>query len=333
MGEHFLDAMARTELALATLSLPKKENISNIVLAGLGGSAIGGDLVKSYLASTLQVPMTINRTYRLPAFVDSKTLVIVSSYSGTTEETLQMYEDAFKRGAQIVCISTGGKVKEYASRENHSFIELPTGFQPRAALAYSFVPVLMLLEKIGFAGLQKVFLNETAAKLTHFAGEYGPEKTGDANKAISLAKVLQSKIPVVYSDCELFDTVNIRWRGQIQENAKHVAFGNVLPEMNHNEINGWSFPDGKQGEFVAIFLRSLGDEHPRLGKRFEILQEVLQSKGVHVEEIQAIGYSPLARMFSLIALGDWTSYYIAILSGVDPSPVPVISLLKSKLAA
>jgi glucose/mannose-6-phosphate isomerase len=333
MGNHVLDAMARTEAALATLTLPKKEGISNIVLAGLGGSAIGGDLVKSYLASSMHIPMTINRTYRLPAFVDSKTLVIVSSYSGATEETLEMYENAQKRGAQIVCISTGGAVKEFAARDNHPFIELPKGFQPRAALAYSFVPVLMLLEKIGFTGMQKAFLTETASKLHHFAVEYGPDKTDDSNQALSLATLLQSKIPVVYSDCEWFDTVNIRWRGQIQENAKHVAFGNILPEMNHNEINGWSFPEGMQEKFAVVFLRSLGDEHPRLGKRFDILREVLQSKGVHVEEIHATGYSPLARMFSLIALGDWTSYYIALLCGVDPSPVPVISLLKSKLAS
>ncbi len=332
MGDQFLDAVARTEEALDSLTLPNKDSITNIILAGLGGSAIGGDLVRSYLLPSLSLPFVINRTYSLPEFTSNNSLVIVSSYSGSTEETLSMYDLARAKGAQIVCASTGGKLKELADRDGVPFITLPTGFQPRAALAYSFVPVLLILERMGLCSSQKVHLKETADLLHELVKRYGTDATNENNDALRIATILRSKVPVIYSDSESLDTVNIRWRGQIQENAKHIAFGNVLPEMNHNEINGWAHPTGIQDHFVSIFLRSTQDEHERVGKRFEILKEVLVGKGVIVIELEAKGSSRLARMFSLIALGDWISYYIALLLGEDPSPVPVIMLLKKKLA-
>lgn len=333
MGANFMDAATRTEAALASQTLPDKSKIANIVLGGLGGSAIGGDLVRSYLLSSLSIPFFINRTYRLPEFVDEKTLVIISSYSGSTEETLAMYEAAAARGAMIVCMTTGGTIKEWAERDGTVLIPLPKGFQPRAALAHSFVPVLLLLEHLGLCAPQNAHIKETSDLLTLLASKYGTSNITESNEALALARLLQSRIPVVYSDTELIDTVNIRWRGQMQENAKHVAFGNILPEMNHNEINGWAHPVGRQEEFVALFVRSTQDEHPRVAKRFDILGEVLIGKGVHLEHVNAQGGSRLARMFSLIALGDWVSYYTALLIGEDPSPVPVIQLLKSKLAS
>jgi glucose/mannose-6-phosphate isomerase len=331
MGGHLRDAAIRTRQALDSFTLPDQSSISNIVLAGLGGSAIGGDLVRSYLLSKLSVPFLINRTYHLPGFVNKKSLVIASSYSGSTEESLSMFDEALKRGAKIVCITTGGKLAELAKQHNLPCIILPTGFQPRAALAYSFVPVLLTLERIGFTSAESANISEAAEMLDKYASEYGSANLNDSNHANLLAHTLIAKIPVVYSASDLFDSVNIRWRGQIQENAKHVAFGNVLPEMNHNEINGWDFPHNMQDKFQVIFLRSPQDEHPQVTKRFGILHEVLMSKGVDVKEFSGQGNSTLARMFSLIALADWTSYYCAILAGVDPSPVPVIQTLKAKL--
>jgi len=332
MGGHLRDAAIRSRQALDTFSLPKKDDITNIVLAGLGGSAIGGDLVRSYLLSKSSVPFAINRTYNLPGFVNEKTLVIVSSYSGSTEESLSMFDEALKCGAKIICVTTGGKLADLAKQHNLPIIILPTGFQPRAALAYSFVPVLMTLEKIGFTSGEAASINDAADTLDTLAKEYGSNNLTDSNHASSLAHTLLARIPVIYSANDIYDTVNIRWRGQIQENAKHVAFGNVLPEMNHNEINGWDFPHTMQDKFQVIFLRSPQDEHSQVTKRFEILHSVLLGKGVEVKEFTAQGNSVVARMFSLIALADWTSYYLALLEGVDPSPVPVIMQLKSKLA-
>jgi glucose/mannose-6-phosphate isomerase len=331
MGDHLRDAAIRTKQALDTFTLPKKSEIANIVLAGLGGSAIGGDLVRSYILAHGDVPFAINRTYNLPGFVNEKSLVIASSYSGSTEESLSMFSDAQKRGAKIICITTGGKLSDLAKQNNLPLIILPTGFQPRAALAYSFVPVLLTLEKIGFTSGETENINDAAGMLGKLSKEYGSANMNESNAAHMLAHTLQSKIPVIYSASDLFDSVNIRWRGQIQENGKHVAFGNVLPEMNHNEINGWDFPHNMQDKFQVIFLRSPQDEHSQVTKRFGILHDVLESKGVDVKELTAQGNTKLARMFSLISLADWTSYYLALLEGVDPSPVPVIQTLKAKL--
>lgn len=331
MGGHLRDAAIRSKQALDSFSLPKKNEIANIVLAGLGGSAIGGDLVRSYIIDHTDAPYSINRTYNLPGFVNEKSLVIASSYSGSTEESLSMFDEALKRRAKIVCITTGGKLAALATEHKLPLITLPTGFQPRAALAYSFVPVLLTLEKIGFTAGESANISDAAETLDTLTKRYAPSNLTESNAANRLAHTLLSKIPVIYSASDLFDSVNIRWRGQIQENAKHVAFGNVLPEMNHNEINGWDFPHNMQDKFHVIFLRSPADEHPRVGKRFEILHEVLTSKDVEVTECRAEGTTVLARIFSLISFADWTSYYLALLEGVDPSPVPVISQLKSKL--
>ncbi|MEI8134164.1 MAG: bifunctional phosphoglucose/phosphomannose isomerase [bacterium] len=331
MSSHLEDAAKRTLEALSSIDLPDKSGIQNIVLAGLGGSAIGGDLVRSYLQSKLSVPFAINRTYDLPGYVGSNTLVIVSSYSGSTEESLSMFEQAIKHGAKILCITTGGKLEGLASEHGLPIIILPKGFQPRAALAYSFVPVLLSLEKMGFTSGESEQINDAATALAQLSEMYGVSNLSDSNLALHLAHILLPKIPVIYSANDLFDTVNIRWRGQIQENGKHVAFGNILPEMNHNEINGWDFPDASQDKFQVVFLRSEQDEHSQVTKRFGILHDVLESKGVAIRECHAQGNSRLARMFSLIALGDWISYYMALLGGVDPSPVPVIQTLKAKL--
>ncbi len=332
MGGHLRDAAIRTRQALDGFVLPKKNEFENIVVAGLGGSAIGGDLVRSYLLSKCPLPFIVNRTYDLPGFVNEKTLVIASSYSGSTEESLSMFDEASRKGAKIICITTGGKLADLAKQHNLPIIILPTGFQPRAALAYSFVPVLLILEKMGFTTGESANITDTANILDTLAKQYGASNLTDGNAANSLAHTLLTKIPVIYSASDHFDSVNIRWRGQIQENGKHVAFGNVLPEMNHNEINGWDFPSTLQDKFQVIFLRSLQDEHSQVTKRFGILKEVLTSKGVEVKECSAEGNTLMARMFSLISLADWTSYYLAILAGVDPSPVPVIMQLKSKLA-
>jgi glucose/mannose-6-phosphate isomerase len=188
------------------------------------------------------------------------------------------------------------------------------------------------LEKIGFTSSEPANISDAADTLDKLVKEYGASNLTEANHANMLAHTLLSKIPVIYSPSVLFDSVNIRWRGQIQENSKHVAFGNVLPEMNHNEINGWDFPHTMQEKFQVIFLRSPLDEHPKVIKRFDIVRDVLLSKGVEIKEFTAQGRSPLARIFSLISLADWTSYYLALLESVDPSPVPAIMQLKSKLA-
>lgn len=327
MGNHLLDARSRAMHGLQHLNA---RTPASIILAGVGGSAIGGDLVRSYLFDGLQVPLVINRGYRLPSFASKDSLVIASSYSGNTEETLAQLEEAARKGIPVVSFTTGGELGKRSSQVQAT-VELPPGFQPRVALGYSFIPVLTLLEKIGLAEDQSMAIERTAVLLQQLAERYGTSDMTEQNIAYNLGMSLLHHVPVIYTSGEVFDSVGLRWRGQMQENAKHVAFGNMLPEMNHNEISGWAHPADAIKYFNAIFLRSQQDEHPRITKRFEIVKELLQSKSVSVTEFKAEGETRLERMFSLISLGDWTSFYLAIIAGVDPTPIPAIDQLKNKL--
>lgn len=308
------------------------------VVLGLGGSAIGGDLVRSYCAATKgadHLNISVSRTYNLPGSINEKTNVIASSYSGDTEETLSAYDQARKKTQNMLCISTGGKITERAKKHGFPVIGIPKGLQPRCALGYSFFPLLMTIMKdptISPAARKATVagMKEVVELLDAQSSVYAQPNA--KNAALNLAKKLHGTAPVVYSSAERMDAVNLRWRGQIQENAKNVAFGHVLPEMNHNEINGWSYPGSTKKDFSIILLRD-ADDHQRVSIRFDALKDILkkQVKGLH--EIRPEGKTLLGRMFSAIYLGDWVSFYLAMLNSVDPSPVPVIMKLKALLAS
>lgn len=303
--------------------------IHHIVLCGMGGSAIGGDLLRSYAADELSVPFFINRSYSLPAFVGPKTLVIVSSYSGNTEETLACYREAIKRKARILAISSGGNVERMARRYQHTHITVPGGPSPRAALGYSFFPLLVTFVRLGLLSSKKREIAETITLLKSKADDYGdPER--DANTALVYASQLQGRIGVVYSASERLDAVNTRWRGQMAENAKTLVWGHVLPEMNHNELVGWNTLQQQMKEIQVFFLRDKED-HSRVAKRIEITKELLSQYTMHITEVWSEGRSRLARLFSLVHLGDWVSFYLAMLHGKDPMPVKVIDHLKEEL--
>ncbi|HEX5316153.1 MAG TPA: bifunctional phosphoglucose/phosphomannose isomerase, partial [Candidatus Kapabacteria bacterium] len=255
MGEHIREAIK----IFFDTPIPAIESKGPIIILGMGGSAIGGDLARCYLADKSTVPIIVNRSYDLPLYAKEGSLVIASSYSGDTEETLSAFEQAVERKLPIVCITTGGKLGFRAKQLGLPVISQPPGFQPRAALAYSFVPVLLLLEKLGSAG-EAVNLERAATILVMLAERYGYAHLEDGNAAFKLAGEIAHRIPVIYAPSD-FEAVALRWRGQIQENAKHVAFTNVLPEMNHNELEGWNHPIDLIQHFSVIFLRSPRDEH------------------------------------------------------------------------
>lgn len=308
----------------------KARGMTSIILTGLGGSAIGGDLLRAYLANECAVPIVVNRHYTLPDFVGTKTFVIVSSYSGNTEETISAQKDAAKRKAKVLCISTGGVVTEFALKHKQPCIRIPGGLQPRAALGYSFFPLLVVLAKSGFVKSKDRDIRETIELLKTKAREYGnPDSNG--NPALKLASKLRGKLPVIYSSSEHLDAVNVRWRGQISENAKQLAYGNVLPEMNHNELVGWNVLKDLMKNTHVIFLRDKGD-HARVSMREEITRNIVAQYTSGITEVWSEGTSLLARMFSLIQFGDWVSYYLAILNNQDPTPVNVIDFLKDELA-
>ncbi len=305
-------------------------SVRKIVLCGLGGSAIGGDLLRSYLADELTVPLLVNRYYRLPRFVGSDTLVIISSYSGNTEETVASHQEAIRRKARILCISSNGTTERLAASRKSPLVKVPGGLQPRAALGFSFFPLLIALGKMGFVGNKAREIGETLELLERKAAEYGnPEE--ETNRALALANLLRDRIGVFYSSADRFDSVNTRWRGQMAENAKTLAFGHVLPEMNHNEIVGWKTLAAQMREIQVVFLRDKED-HPRVQKRMEVTRTILSVHTDRIAEAWSEGKGLLARMFSLVHLGDWVSLYLAVLHRVDPTPVEAINRLKQELA-
>jgi glucose/mannose-6-phosphate isomerase len=306
-----------------------KSQIDSIVITGLGGSAIGGDLLRSYLSAESEIPFQVNRHYFMPEFVNERTLVVVSSYSGNTEETIAAHADAKKRKAKILCISSGGQTAASAEKFKQPLITIPKGLPPRAALGYSFFPTLIALSKMKLIRSKDSDIVETLSLLRKKSKIYSSLKNN--NSALQLAKQLYMKLPVIYSAADRFDIVNLRWRGQIAENAKQLAFGHVLPEMNHNELVGWKVLRRMMEEEIAVVFLRDKDDHPRVKLRMEITKGVIEQYASKVIEIQSEGKSVLARMFSLIYLGDWTSYYLAILNGIDPTPVKVIDYLKNEL--
>ncbi len=314
------------------LSLPGLDNLAHIVLSGMGGSAIGGDVVRAVTAPMLRVPLLVSRDYRLPAFVGLSTLVIASSYSGNTEETLSSYERAIAAGAHIVCLTSGGKLAAAAKRNGHPVISLPAGLPPRAVLGYSAIMIFRTLSMLGLLPEMDTQIEEAVRVLNNLVVRNGPSTPESENPAKGIARSIRGKIAAIYASSTLLDPAAVRWRGQIEENAKNLAFHHVLPEMDHNELVGWALPEPVLEHIGVIFLRDRGD-HPQVQRRFDFTREIVARRAGVVHEIWTEGESPLARMFSVICLGDFVSFYLACLNGVDPTPVPVIESLKQKLGA
>lgn len=306
------------------------KEVNKIIITGLGGSAVGGDLLRSYLQYDIKLPIIINRNYLLPAFADENTLVIVSSYSGNTEETISAYIDAKAKGCKILCISSGGEITKMAETDGYYVIKIPRGYQPRCALGFSFVPLLMLMGKLEFVQNKNQDIKNLISYIKEKALQY-VTLDEEVNTAIKLARHIDGKIPVIYSSSDMLDIVNYRWRGQIAENAESLAFGNLLPEMNHNEIVGWKKNQEFLRKFVVIYLNDKED-FPRIQKRMEIIREIIKPH-IDVELVlNSEGSTRLERIFDLIYLGDWISFYLAILYKADPTEIENINTLKNKLS-
>lgn len=300
----------------------------NIVISGMGGSAIGGDLVRSIFIDELKLPVIINRNYFIPEFVNEDTLFIASSYSGNTEETISSLENAINKRANIITISSGGKIQELSEKYNLSHFLIPEkNLQPRCAFGYLFLPLVVFLSKLGFISDQSENLDDAIKIISQTANTLSPDKD---NFAKQLAYLLYNRIPIIYASQNYLDVVAMRWKGQFNENSKTMAFYNVIPEMNHNEIVGWGIPLDITRRCIVIIL-SYNADFEKIRKRMEITKSLISGLGTQVIDISAIGNSNLARVLYLIYLGDLTSFYLAILNETDPSPVERISLLKRKL--
>lgn len=304
------------------------QRVRNICLAGMGGSAIGGDLIRTYTAGSTRFPFVVNRHYEVPGWVDRHTLFIASSYSGNTEETLAAMGEAVSRGAQVVAITSGGRLLVEASREGYGYVKIPGGLPPRSALAYSFVPLFRLFHTLGCIDEPQQVLERTGRML----GEQVQQLSDPENsRALQIARKLLDTLPVIYTGPGLLESVGMRWRCQFEENSKLLSYGNTVPEMNHNEIVGWEQVAHLTGRISVLILED-EQEHEKVRQRMEIVREMVDGLAVYVTKLRTSGESRLSRQFSLVQLGDWVSLYLALINSVDPTPIAKIDLLKSRLA-
>ena len=324
LPDHLRDALWRVESA----NLESHDAPGGLIVAGMGGSAIGGALAREALGDRASRPIVLARGYALPAWATPDTTVLCSSYSGNTEETLAVYEAAGALGARRIVATTGGKLAEAARAENVPVIPLPGGFQPRAAVAYSLVVALEVAWLCGAGERLHAEIDVAAAHVERIVAMWGPEAPADST-AKQLARGLSGTIPQV-AGSGLTAPIAYRWKTQINENAKMPCFAHELPELDHNEIVGWEGAS-QLGRFSAVFLDD-SDLHPRIRQRIELTRGLIEAEAAGTYRVESIGQNRTERLVSLVLLGDLVSLYLAVLRDVDPSPVPAIERLKSALA-
>lgn len=313
-----------------TMPLPNVDNVSRIVICGMGGSAIGGSLLQTLLSDECKLPILSHRDYQLPAFVGSDTLVIGSSHSGNTEETLGAFKDAQQRGARLVSFSTGGQIAEFSAEFGGTHWAFDSRSQPRAAVGYSLMLPLALLSRLGLVRDYSADVAEAVAVMRQHQVAFGPASPEDANPAKYLAWQMLDRFVLIFA-AEPLAPVARRWRGQLSENAKTWAQYEELPEMNHNSIAGLERPESLIDKTLVLFLES-SLAHPRNLRRTELTRQLFLQGGYQTDSIRAYGESRLAQMLSMLHYGDYASYYLAIAYGVNPTQVEAISWIKGQIS-
>lgn len=312
-------------------SLP--ENIesefpSAVIFLGMGASGIGGDIVKAVSEPELACPVLVNKGYALPQVVDSSSLVFAVSYSGETEETLTVFEECVRLGAQIIAVTSGGRLLARARELGLPVLEVPTGYQPRVAVGLLGFPLLLILKRLGLV------TTDESAEAVHVLKDLAVRLKRDVpvadNPAKLLAERLYRKLPVVYGSDGVAAVAAYRFKCELNENSKSPAFHGTFPELDHNEIVGWEMLEDVTQRFALVILRSR-DEHERVARRIEVTVDLIRDHLADVIEVWSEGSSRLAQLFSLIYLGDFASVYLALLYGIDPTPVERIRMLKESL--
>ncbi len=322
--EQWRDAVYHTQQAELDLDVDK---IRDVVITGMGGAIVGGDIIRAICLEVGHLPVHINKSYALPSFVADSTLVIAVSQSGNTEETLSAFEAAGTRGAQRVIITTGGKLSELADEEEIPIIRMPKSRITRAALAFTFVALWRVFQKIDvFLPGDKTLLEAA----DFFTQEIDILSDLSDNDAVELAEGLVSTLPIIYSNDSLMAPVALRWKTQFNENSKMLAFRGEIPEMNHNEIEGWELTAHLMGKLSVIFLKDQSD-HVRVKHRMEVSGSLIEPHAVSLKAVSSTGNNALERVFYMIIYGDFVSFFLSILSNVDPMPIVKIELLKRKL--
>ena len=300
---------------------PSGRKFENIVITGLGGSGIGGRIVSQLVAPTSATPVVCANDYKLPGFVGKHSLVVISSYSGDTEETVSAMKLAHQSGAEIACITSGGKVLEFAHEHRLNCMQLPSGNPPRAMLGFSLVMLHFILWKEGCIDDRFILDFQQAARWIRNEG-------GDIEQTASkIADGLGDRIPVLYAGSD-YEGLLIRWRQQLNENSKLLCWHHVFPEMNHNELVGWT---GGDERFAVVMIHN-EDDHPRVKLRMKICRELIEERSRHITEVWGKGENAIARLVYLVHLGDLLSVVLAERRGVNPVEIPAIQFLKNELS-
>jgi len=322
-----LPGQVRRALAAAPDVAGLEVKPSRVLVVGMGGSAISGDYLAAWADAESAVPVRVSRAYRLPAWVDSQTLVLAFSYSGNTEETLASFVQAREKGAMLAAMSTGGRLEVLAQRSDVPFARVEADLQPRVAIGAAFTTAALLVDRLGLWPTEDS-LGRAAKTLEGLVAPLHPDVSVEENEAKRSALALDSVVPAIYGAGPLLPAAR-RFANQLNENAKVLAWHGEMPEMNHNELVGWHGDDDLD-RFAAVFLRDEA-EHPQDGARYDFTADVIQKRGGEVIQHNASGETIPERLLSHTLTGDAVSVYLAALRGVDPTPVDIISTLKSRV--
>jgi len=311
--------------------LPREyTKISNVVILGMGGSAIGGDIVRRLALAESKVPVFVHRDYGLPVFVDASTLVIASSYSGNTEETLSAFTKALGTRSKKLVITSGGKLKDLAEKQGIPTFVIDYRAPPRAAFPHSFVPLVGIFQKLGLFADKSADLQEAMDILKKLSRDLIETRPLTSNPTKQLAAQLRGRVAVIYG-AEILSEVAQRWKTEFNENSKTWAFFESFPELNHNAVVGYEFPVEVKERIVVLLLRS-SSLRPRNLLRYEVTAKLLAKAGIAYEFVEARGKSALAQVMSLVLLGDYASFYLSMLNEVDPTSTDAINSVKQYLA-
>ncbi len=320
------DCEAGYAAGLAADGLPLTDDLAGVTFLGMGGSAVAGDLTRALFRHRLGLPLDVVRGPELPEHCETRSLVVATSYSGNTAETLGALDEAVERGCRVVAVTSGGRLARRAEKEGIPVVAVPGGMQPRAALGYLAFTTLGALEAARVLPRLGGEVREAVGLLRALATELGPDKRG--NRAMRLAERIGDRYAVIWGTEGIGTVAAMRWKTQINENAKRPAWWASMSELDHNEIVGWV--DGAGADHFLVTLRHDG-EPASIAPRFPLSVDLVAGSGLHHEEVQAVGDSALARVCSLILMGDFVSVYLGLLQGVDPTPVVVIDRLKKAL--
>ncbi len=301
---------------------PHDHPIHHVLVAGMGGSGIGANFVAALIRNECRIPYLISKGYVAPAYLGENTLAIASSYSGNTEETLQVFRQMTRSGAKVVVIASGGQLIEEALDRGYDYIQVPAGWpSPRACLGYSLTQQLFVLRKLGLIS------EKITKQLENVATLLEDEEAAIKAEAMSIAKFLLEKIPVIYTTTRM-EAVAVRWRQQFNENAKVLSWHHVIPEMNHNELVGWR---QENNQLAVLYLRNHNDL-PRNQTRIQINKEIIGGYTQSIRDVYSKGDNLVERALYLVHLGDWVSVYLAKLKDIDPVEIKVIDYLKIELS-